>query len=150
MRAVIQRVSDASVTIGGDVVGRIGTGLLVLVGVEAGDTAADADWLAAKVSQMRIFPDDEGKMNRSVVDVAGGLLVISQFTLIASTAKGNRPSFIQAARPEEAVPLYERFLAAAEAATGRRPERGVFAADMQVALVNDGPVTIVIDSRRRE
>jgi D-tyrosyl-tRNA(Tyr) deacylase len=150
MRAVIQRVSEASVTIAGDVVGRIGTGLVVLVGVEAGDAAADADWLAAKVSQMRIFPDDEGKMNRSLVDVAGGLLVISQFTLIASTAKGNRPSFIQAARPEEAVPLYERFLAAVEAATGRRPERGVFAADMQVALVNDGPVTIVIDSRRRE
>ncbi|MFM7242641.1 MAG: D-aminoacyl-tRNA deacylase [Planctomycetaceae bacterium] len=150
MRAVIQRVSEASVTIGGDVAGRIGVGLLVLVGVEAGDAAADADWLAGKVSQMRIFPDDEGKMNRSVVDVSGGLLVISQFTLIASTAKGNRPSFIQAARPEEAVPLYERFLAAVEAATGRRPERGVFAADMRVALVNDGPVTIVIDSRRRE
>lgn len=150
MRAVIQRVSEASVTISGEVVGRIDTGLLVLVGVETGDAVADADWLAAKVAQMRIFPDDEGKMNRSVVDVAGGLLVISQFTLIASTAKGNRPSFIQAARPEEAIPLYGRFLAAAETATGRLPERGVFAADMQVALVNDGPVTIVIDSRRRE
>ncbi|MFM7206470.1 MAG: D-aminoacyl-tRNA deacylase [Planctomycetaceae bacterium] len=150
MRAVIQRVSEASVTIAGDVAGRIGVGLVVLVGVEAGDTAADADWLAGKVAQMRIFPDDEGKMNRSVVDVTGGLLVISQFTLIASTAKGNRPSFIQAARPEEAVPLYERFLAALEAAAGRRPERGVFAADMRVSLVNDGPVTIVVDSRRRE
>ena len=150
MRAVIQRVSEASVTIAGDVVGRIGTGLVVLVGVEAGDAAADADWLAGKVAQMRIFPDDDGKMNRSVVEAGGGLLVISQFTLIASTAKGNRPSFIEAARPEEAVPLYERFLSAAEMATGRRPERGVFAADMKVALVNDGPVTIVIDSRRRE
>jgi D-tyrosyl-tRNA(Tyr) deacylase len=94
MRAVIQRVSEASVTIGGDVVGQIGTGLLVLVGVEAGDTPADADWLAGKVTQMRIFPDDAGKMNRSVTEAAGGLLVISQFTLIASTAKGNRPSFI--------------------------------------------------------
>ena len=150
MRAVIQRVSEASVTIGGDVVGRIGTGLLVLVGVEVGDTPADADWLAGKVTQMRIFPDDAGKMNRSVTEAAGGLLVISQFTLIASTAKGNRPSFIEAARPEAAVPLYERFLAAVESLVGCRPERGVFAADMKVALVNDGPVTIVIDSRRRE
>jgi D-tyrosyl-tRNA(Tyr) deacylase len=150
MRAVIQRVSEASVTIGGEVVGQIGVGLLVLVGVEGGDAAADAEWLAGKVAQLRIFPAEDGKMNRSVVDMGGELLVISQFTLIASTAKGNRPSFIEAARPEEAVPLYERFLAAAEAATGRRPERGVFAADMQVALVNDGPVTIVIDSRRRE
>jgi len=150
MRAVIQRVSEASVTIAGDVVGRIGTGLVVLVGVEAGDAAADADWLAGKVAQMRIFPDEAGKMNRSVVEAGGGLLVISQFTLIASTARGNRPSFIEAARPEEAVPLYEQFLAAVESLTGRRPERGVFAADMKVALVNDGPVTIVIDSRRRE
>ena len=150
MRAVIQRVSEASVTIDADVVGRIGTGLLVLVGVEAGDTPADADWLAGKVAQMRIFADDAGKMNRSVAEVNGGLLVISQFTLLASTAKGNRPSFIEAARPEEAVPLYELFLAAAESLVGHRPERGVVAADMQVALVNDGPVTIVIDSRRRE
>lgn len=150
MRAVIQRVGEASVAIAGETVGRIAAGLVVLVGVETGDTEADAEWLADKVAQMRIFPDDAGKMNRSLADVGGGLLVISQFTLIASTARGNRPSFIQAARPEEAVPLYERFLAAAEAATGRRPERGVFAADMQVALVNDGPVTIVIDSRRRE
>lgn len=150
MRAVVQRVSQASVAIAGEVVGRIGTGLVVLVGVEAGDGAADADWLAGKVAQMRIFADDAGKMNRSVADCDGGLLVISQFTLIASTAKGNRPSFIEAARPEEAVPLYERFLATVESLAGRRPERGVFAADMQVALVNDGPVTIVIDSRRRE
>lgn len=149
MRAVIQRVSEARVTIAGDVVGRIGPGLVVLVGVEAGDPADDADWLAGKIAAMRIFPDEAGKMNRSVVEAHGGLLVISQFTLIASTAKGNRPSFIEAARPEEAVPLYERFLIALEAVAGRRPERGVFAADMQVALVNDGPVTIVIDSRRR-
>ena len=150
MRVVIQRVSGASVTIAGDVVGRIGSGLVVLVGVQAGDTPADVDWLAAKVASLRIFPDDAGKMNRSVVEVGGGLLVISQFTLIASTAKGNRPSFIEAARPEEAVPLYERFLAVIEPLVGRRPEHGVFAADMQVALVNDGPVTILIDSRRRE
>ncbi|MBM4011603.1 MAG: D-tyrosyl-tRNA(Tyr) deacylase [Planctomycetes bacterium] len=150
MRAVIQRVSSASVAIAGETVGRIGTGLVVLVGVESGDTPADAHWLAGKVVLMRIFSDAAGKMNRSVVDAEGGLLVISQFTLIASTVNGNRPSFIKAARPEEAVPLYERFLLEIESLAGRRPERGVFAADMQVALVNDGPVTIVIDSRQRE
>jgi D-tyrosyl-tRNA(Tyr) deacylase len=150
MRVVIQRVNGASVTIAGDVVGRIGSGLVVLVGVQAGDTPADVDWLAGKVASLRIFPDEAGKMNRSIVEAGGGLLVISQFTLIASTAKGNRPSFIEAARPEEAVPLYERFLAMIEPLVGRWPERGVFAADMQVALVNDGPVTILIDSRRRE
>ena len=150
MRVVIQRVNGASVTIAGDVVGRIGSGLVVLVGVQAGDTPADVDWLAGKVASLRIFPDEAGKMNRSIVEAGGGLLVISQFTLIASTAKGNRPSFIEAARPEAAVPLYERFLAAVESQAGRQPERGVFAADMKVALVNDGPVTIVIDSRRRE
>jgi len=150
MRAVIQRVSSASVAIRGETVGRIGGGLLVLVGVEAGDTPADARWLAGRVVPMRVFPDAAGKMNRSVIDAEGGILVISQFTLFASTAGGNRPSFIQAARPEEAVPLYERFLLDIESLAGRRPERGVFAADMQVSLVNDGPVTIVIDSRRRE
>jgi D-tyrosyl-tRNA(Tyr) deacylase len=150
MRAVVQRVSEAGVTIAGDEVARIGAGLVVLVGVETGDTAADADWLAAKIVQLRIFADDEGRMNRSVVEAGGGVLVVSQFTLLAATAKGNRPSFVAAARPEEAVPLYERFLTAVEAASRRRPERGVFAADMRVALVNDGPVTIPIDSRRRE
>ena len=150
MRAVVQRVSEASVTIGGAVSGRIGRGVLVLVGVEAGDTPADAEWLAAKIVALRIFPDDEGKMNRSVVDVAGEALVVSQFTLHASTKKGTRPSFVRAAPPEEAVPLYERFLAEVEQGLGRPVARGVFAADMQVALVNDGPVTIVIDSRSRE
>ena len=114
MRAVIQRVSSASVAIRGETVGRIGGGLLVLVGVEAGDTPADARWLAGRVVPMRVFPDAAGKMNRSVIDAEGGILVISQFTLFASTAGGNRPSFIQAARPEEAVPLYERFLPLAE------------------------------------
>lgn len=150
MRAVVQRVSEARVTIGGAVNGRIGRGLLVLVGVEAGDTPADAEWLAAKIVALRIFPDDEGKMNRSVVDVAGEALVVSQFTLHASTKKGTRPSFVRAAPPEEAVPLYERFLAEIEHGLGRPVARGVFAADMQVALVNDGPVTILIDSRARE
>jgi D-tyrosyl-tRNA(Tyr) deacylase len=150
MRAVVQRVSEAGVTVGGDVVGRIGRGLLVLVGVEQGDAAADADWLAAKIAGLRIFADAEGKMNLAVHEVGGETLVVSQFTLLAETARGHRPSFVRAARPEEAVPLYERFLTALEAVAGRRPERGVFAADMQVALVNAGPVTIVIDSRRRE
>ena len=150
MRAVVQRVSEASVAIAGDEVARIATGLLVLVGVEVGDERADADWLASKIAQMRIFPDAEGKMNRSVVDVAGDALAVSQFTLFADTAKGNRPGFTRAARPEEAVPLYGHFLAVLESAIGRRPERGVFAADMQVALVNDCPVTSLIDSRRRE
>jgi len=150
MRGVIQRVSAAEVAIAGATVGRIGRGLMVLVGVEEGDAGADGDWLAEKVARIRIFADDDGKMNRSVVDVDGGVLVVSQFTLHASTQKGNRPSFLRAARPEEAVPLYEQFLATLEREAGRPVARGVFAADMQVSLVNDGPVTILIDSRRRE
>ena len=150
MRAVLQRVSEAAVSIGGQVVGRIGPGMLVLVGVEAGDTVEDGEWLVAKVAQLRIFADAEGRMNRDVREVGGGVLVVSQFTLHASTKKGNRPSFLGAARPEEAVPLYEGFLAGMESQLGRPVARGVFGADMQVALVNDGPVTIVIDSRRRE
>ena len=150
MRAVVQRVSEASVTISGETVGRIGRGLLVLVGVEVGDTAADAEWLAGKIAQMRIFADGDGKMNLSVREIEGGVLVVSQFTLLADTRKGNRPSFVRAARPPEAVLLYEQFLAVLERETGRPPARGVFAADMQVQLVNDGPVTIVCDSRQRE
>ena len=150
MRVVVQRVSDARVTIDGAVAGQIGRGVLVLVGVEAGDSPGDAEWLAAKIVALRIFADDEGKMNRSLVDVAGEALVVSQFTLHASTKKGNRPSFVRSAAPEEAVPLYERFLAEVERGLGRPVARGVFAADMQVALVNDGPVTILIDSRSRE
>jgi len=150
MRAVVQRVSEAAVTIDGEAVGRIGRGLLVLVGVEQGDGRPDAEWLAAKIAGLRIFADAEGKMNRSVTDIGAEVLVVSQFTLLADTRRGNRPSFVRAARPEEAVPLYEHLLSAIEAATGRPPQRGVFAADMQVALVNDGPVTIVIDTRQRE
>lgn len=150
MRCVIQRVSRAAVAIDGVERGAIGRGLLLLVGVEEGDAPADADWLAEKVARMRVFPDDDGKMNRSVVDVDGGLLAVSQFTLLASTQRGNRPGFARAARPEEAVPLYERFLAVLEREAGRPVARGVFAADMQVSLVNDGPVTVLVDSRRRE
>jgi D-tyrosyl-tRNA(Tyr) deacylase len=150
MRVVVQRVSEAAVAIDGREVGRIGPGLAVLVGVETGDTPADSAWLAAKLAALRIFADDEGRMNRSVREIGGGLLVVSQFTLHAATAKGNRPGFTRAARPDEAIPLYEAFLADLERETGRRPERGVFAADMQVSLVNDGPVTILIDTRARE
>lgn len=150
MRAVVQRVAEASVTIAGRSSGRIGRGLLVLVGVEQGDDRCDAEWLAAKIAGLRIFADDEGKMNRSLAGSDAELLVVSQFTLLADTRRGNRPSFVRAARPEEAVPLYEHLLSALETATGRPPQRGVFAADMQVALVNDGPVTIVIDTRQRE
>lgn len=150
MRVVVQRVGDASVAIAGAEVARIGPGLLVLVGVEEGDSPAEAEWLAAKIGQMRIFPDDCGKMNRSVTESGGEMLVVSQFTLHASTKKGNRPSFLRAAKPDEAVPLYEYFLGCCERELGRPVARGVFAADMQVALVNDGPVTIVIDSRNRE
>lgn len=150
MRAIIQRTSEASVTIDGRVTGQIGRGLLVLLGIEHEDTREDATWLAGKIAQMRIFSDLDGKMNHSVLDVSGGVLVVSQFTLHASTKKGNRPSFIRAARPEIAVPLYEVFLNAIEDQIGRPVQSGTFGADMKVALVNDGPVTIAMDSRARE
>jgi len=150
MRAVIQRVSEASVHVEGTIVGAIGAGLLVLVGVEDADTAEDARWLAAKIVGMRIFPDEEGLMNRSVLDAGGGLLAISQFTLYASTKKGNRPSFIRAAKPPVAVPLYERFVQELEGALGKKVETGIFGADMKVSLLNDGPVTIVMDTQNKE
>lgn len=150
MRAVIQRAIRASVAIDAAETAAIGPGLLVLAGIEEGDSAADIDWLAAKIVAMRIFADAEGKMNRSVVDIGGEILVVSQFTLHASTKKGNRPSFLRAAKPAEAVPLYERFLAMVEQGLGKPPQAGVFAADMAVSLINDGPVTILIDSRRPE
>ncbi len=150
MRAVIQRVSEAKVTIRGETVGRIGRGLVVLVGVEQGDTEADVEWLAGKIARMRIFADEAGRMNLSIAEIAGEAVVVSQFTLHASTAKGNRPGFTRAARPEEAIPLYERFLAVLGPLVSRPLATGVFGADMQVSLVNDGPVTIIIDSRAPE
>lgn len=150
MRVVLQRTSEASVTIDGEIVSEIGQGLLILVGIEGDDIAGDAEWLAAKIVQMRIFADGEDKMNLSVKDVGGEILVVSQFTLHAATKKGNRPSFIRAARPEIAIPLYEQFLASLESELGKPVSRGVFAADMKVALVNDGPVTILMDSKARE
>jgi D-tyrosyl-tRNA(Tyr) deacylase len=150
MRALIQRVSRASVSVAGDEVGAIGHGLLVLLGVEVGDSAADVEWLCGKVVRMRLFPDEGGVMNLDVVQAGGGLLLVSQFTLHASTAKGNRPSYIRAARPEEAVPLYEQARRCMAQLLGKPVPSGVFGAMMEVALVNDGPVTIMIDSRSRE
>ncbi len=150
MRAVIQRVSNARVTVGGEITGEINTGLIILLGIGQLDTPADAQWLAEKICALRIFEDAEGKMNRSVIDVSGGLLVVSQFTLFASTRKGTRPSFNDAARPEIAIPLYEAFNNFASSALGRPVATGRFAALMDVALVNHGPVTLVIDSKVRE
>ncbi|MDE5660010.1 MAG: D-tyrosyl-tRNA(Tyr) deacylase [Muribaculaceae bacterium] len=150
MRLVIQRVEKASVTVDGKVCGKIGKGLLILVGVSRDDSADDVEWLASKTAAMRIFPDSEGVMNRSVVDADGELLAVSQFTLMASTRKGNRPSWIHAAGHELAVPLYEAFCSRLSELASRPVERGIFGADMKVELINDGPVTIVIDSKLRE
>jgi D-tyrosyl-tRNA(Tyr) deacylase len=150
MRIVIQRVSEASVTIKGSVYGKINVGFLVLLGIEEFDSEEDADFLIGKLSGMRVFSDSEGKMNLSIQDVQGAFLVISQFTLHASTKKGNRPSFIKAARPEQAIPLYEYFVKRLRACSELQVETGVFGADMKVALVNDGPVTILIDSKNKE
>lgn len=150
MRAVIQRVSQAAVTIDGREKSRIGWGLLVLLGIEQADTDEDIGWLCKKIASLRIFSDDAGLMNRSVQDIAGSLLVVSQFTLHASTKKGNRPSFIRAARPETAIPMYERFVKTLEQESGCTVLTGEFGADMKVSLLNDGPVTILIDSKSRE
>ena len=148
MRAVVQRVSQASVSVDGTLVGRIGRGLLVLLGVGVGDAEKDADFLAEKVLNLRVFPDDAGQMNRSVLDVRGGLLVVSQFTLYGDARKGRRPSYVDAAPPEEANRLYEHFVARVRAA-GLEVATGVFRAMMDVALVNEGPVTLLLDSRRQ-
>jgi D-tyrosyl-tRNA(Tyr) deacylase len=150
MRAVIQRVLEAAVAIDGREVSRIGPGLLVLLGIEEVDDSTEVEWLSAKTAKMRIFGDDEGKMNLSVTETGGEVLVVSQFTLHASTKKGNRPSFIRAAAPGHSEPLYEAFCAAMEREIGKPTGRGVFGGDMKISLVNDGPVTIVIDSRARE
>lgn len=149
MKLVIQRSKKASVSISEEIVGEIAHGLVVLVGIEAIDTTDDADWLIGKLVNLRIFSDDEGKMNHSIQDVAGQFLVISQFTLHASTKKGNRPSYIAAARPEVAIPLYDYFIEKLKVESNLHVEMGVFGADMQVQLINDGPVTIIIDSQQR-
>ena len=150
MRVVIQRVKEASVTIDGLIKSAITEGLLILVGVEEADTLENAKWLAAKIVNLRIFGDENGLMNRSVLDIQGEMLVVSQFTLHASTKKGNRPSFIRAAKPDFAVPMYEQFVAELEKISQLKVLTGEFGADMKVALLNDGPVTIFIDSKNKE
>ena len=149
MVAVIQRVSEASVTIDGNVKSRIGNGLLVLVGIEDADGQEDIDWLSSKIVNLRIFNDEEGVMNKSVKETAGEIIVVSQFTLQASTKKGNRPSYIKASKPDIAVPMYQKFVQAMERVFEKEIGTGEFGADMKVALVNDGPVTIVIDTKNK-
>ena len=150
MRVVIQRVSKASVSIQGEITASIGLGLLVLLGIEDADTPEDAEWLSQKIAAMRIFSDAEDKMNLDVRQVQGDILIVSQFTLLAQTKKGNRPSFIRAARPEKAIPLYEHFIRSMEGELGKKVQTGTFGAMMEVALVNDGPVTILMDTDQKE
>jgi D-tyrosyl-tRNA(Tyr) deacylase len=150
VRAVIQRVSEASVVVEDEKVANIQQGLLVLLGIEIEDTKEDADWLANKISALRIFSDSEGKMNNSILDVDGDVIVVSQFTLHAKTKKGNRPSYIKSARPEQAIPLYDQFKKELSEVIGKQVQSGEFGADMKVSLVNDGPVTITVDSKNKE
>ena len=150
MRVVLQRVASASVTVEDKIVGEIQKGILVLVGIEDTDTQEDIDWLVTKITQLRIFGDENEVMNLSVEEVNGDLLVVSQFTLHAAIKKGNRPSYIKAARPEVAIPLYEKFVTALEHKLNKKVPTGIFGADMKVALLNDGPVTIIMDSKNKE
>ncbi len=150
MKMVIQRVSQASVTVEGEVTGEIKNGLLVFVGIEDADTEEDITWLAGKIINMRIFNDDNGVMNKSVMDISGELLLVSQFTLHASTKKGNRPSYSKASKPSIAIPLYEKLITELEIQLNKKIQTGIFGADMKVLLLNDGPVTIIIDSKNRE
>lgn len=150
MRAVIQRVSEASCKVNGEITGAILQGFLVLLGIEDADTEEDLTWLAQKIANMRIFGDENDLMNKALADINGNILLISQFTLFAQTKKGNRPSFIRAAKAEKAVPLYEKMILELEKLTGKKTETGVFGADMKISLVNDGPVTIMIDSKNKE
>jgi D-aminoacyl-tRNA deacylase len=150
MIAAIQRVSGSHVKINGEIKGEIGLGLMVLLGIEDADVQEDIDWLSKKIVNLRIFPDDNGIMNKSILETDGDILLISQFTLHASTKKGNRPSYIKAAKPEYAIPMYEKFIKSLESDLGKNIHTGEFGADMKVALVNDGPVTIIIDSKNRQ
>ncbi len=150
MKVVIQRVSEASVTIEGIVKGTIGKGLLVLVGIEDADTNEDVEWLCSKTINLRVFDDENGVMNKSVIDIDGDILLISQFTLHASTKKGNRPSYIKASKPDFAIPMYEKTIAQLEKDLGKKIQTGSFGADMKVGLINNGPVTIIIDSKNKE
>ena len=148
MRVVIQRVSEASVKVDNHIVGEIGKGLMLLIGVDESDENSDADWLVKKILDVRVFSDDEGKMNHSVKDINGEILCISQFTLISDYKKGNRPSYIKAARPDKAIPLFEYFKDEMKK-SGLKTESGIFGADMKVSLINDGPVTLVFDSKTK-
>ncbi|WP_396637016.1 D-aminoacyl-tRNA deacylase [Maribacter sp. R77961] len=150
MRIVLQRVSEASVTVDEKTISSIGKGLLVLLGITANDDFKDSTWLVNKIANLRIFNDEAGVMNKSILDVEGDVIVVSQFTLFASTKKGNRPSYIKAAKPDIAIPLYESFVSQIEDALGKKVGTGIFGADMKVGLVNDGPVTITIDSQNKE
>ncbi|WP_295769863.1 D-aminoacyl-tRNA deacylase [uncultured Mucilaginibacter sp.] len=150
MRAVLQRVTEASCRVNGQITGEIKTGFLVLLGIEDADTIEDAQWLAQKIVGMRVFGDDGGLMNKALADVDGRILLVSQFTLFAQTKKGNRPSFIRAARPDKAIPLYEQMISILNNLTGHLTQNGVFGADMKISLVNDGPVTIVMDTKDRD
>lgn len=150
MKVVLQRVSSASVTVDNKVIASIDKGLLVLVGIEDADNQEDSDWLVGKIAKIRIFEDENQVMNHSVQDIQGDVIVVSQFTLHATTKKGNRPSYIKAARPEVAIPLYESFIEKLELELGKKIQTGIFGADMKVSLLNDGPVTIIIDSKNRE
>ena len=150
MRAVLQRVTQASCTVDGEVTGAIHTGFLVLLGIEDADALEDLDWLAQKIIGMRVFGDENGMMNKALANVGGDILLISQFTLFASTKKGNRPGFTRAARPDVAIPLYEKMIEKLSALLGKKVKTGIFGADMKIALLNDGPVTILIDTKDKE
>lgn len=150
MRAIIQRVSSASCTVEGKITGSIGTGFMVLIGIEDTDNHEDVAWLAQKITNMRVFADEDGHMNKALADVDGDILLISQFTLFASTKKGNRPGFTRSAKPDIAIPLYEKMIAELGIATGKEIQTGIFGADMKISLVNDGPVTISIDTKSKE
>jgi len=150
MRAVVQRVSKASVTVGGEIISNIGLGMLILLGIENEDTSEDIEWLSRKISNLRIFNDEEGVMNRSLIEIDGDAIVVSQFTLHASTKKGNRPSYLKAAKPEIAIPAYENFVERPGVNIGKKVGTGVFGADMKVEILNDGPVTITIDTKNKE
>jgi D-tyrosyl-tRNA(Tyr) deacylase len=150
MRAVLQRVTEASCTVDGEITGQIGHGFLVLLGIEDADTDDDLNWLANKIAGMRVFGDENGLMNKALGDIDGNILLISQFTLFAQTKKGNRPSFIRAARPDKAIPMYEQMIKTLETITGKKIATGIFGADMKISLLNDGPVTIVMDTNDKE
>jgi len=150
MRAVLQRVTEASCKVEGKITGEIKLGFLVLLGIEEADTDDDLNWLANKITGMRVFGDENGLMNKALADVEGEILLISQFTLFAQTKKGNRPSFIKAARPDKAIPMYEQMIKTLETLTGKKIATGIFGADMKISLVNDGPVTIIMDTKDKD